>query len=88
MTTRFAFFYLFKEGTAQAVEKAVPDHVSYWKELAPEYYRGGPFADRSGGMIVFSAGDPIEAARIAMGDPFVLEDLHEVRWIKEWVLKP
>lgn len=87
MKKRFAFIYFFKEGTADKVEAAVDPHVRYWKELNPEFYMGGPFTDRSGGMIIFSSDDLLTATETAMNDPFVSEDLHENRWIKEWFIK-
>jgi hypothetical protein len=49
---RYAFFYFMKEDP-QAVRAAVPRHIDYWKALAPADYLGGPFADRSGGLITF-----------------------------------
>ena len=48
---------------------------------------GGPFADRSGGLITFETDDIETATKTAMNDPFVLENLIEDKWIKEWVVE-
>ena len=64
----------------------VPQHISYWHGKSLEGYKGGPFSDRSGGLITFEA-ESIEAATAtAMDDPFVKEDLLENKWVKEWVV--
>jgi hypothetical protein len=49
-------------------------------------YLGGPFADRSGGLITFDSASPAEAERLVADDPFVLEGLIEQPWLKEWNL--
>jgi uncharacterized protein YciI len=48
---------------------------------------GGPFADRSGGLITFEAESTEEATRIIMNDPFVSEDLLEDKWVREWMVE-
>jgi uncharacterized protein YciI len=45
---------------------------------------GGPFADRTGGLISFEASSLPEATALIEQDPFVREDLIEQRWLKEW----
>jgi hypothetical protein len=48
-------------------------------------YEGGPFADKSGGLITFEA-DSVEAAqRIIAADPFVREELLESSVVKQWM---
>jgi uncharacterized protein YciI len=47
---------------------------------------GGPFADRTGGLITFAAASLEDAQDIIMHDPFVREQLIEQRWIKEWLI--
>lgn len=83
MTRLFAFFYLMRDD-ASGSREAVPEHVAYWKGAALEGYRGGPFADRSGGLITFRAADLQEATAIAERDPFVRRGLLRQRWTKEW----
>jgi uncharacterized protein YciI len=49
-------------------------------------YLGGPFGDRSGGLITFETGSANEAERLVANDPFVREDLLEGRWVREWMV--
>jgi len=81
---RFAYFYLMRDGD-ERVRVAVPRHVSYWKELQLGDYAGGPFRDRTGGLITFAAPGRPQAQEIVETDPFVSEDLIESYWLKEWV---
>lgn len=46
---------------------------------------GGPFADRSGGLISFEADSLEHAEGIIAADPFVREDLLESSVVKEWL---
>lgn len=78
------FFYLMKPLPDQ-VRAAVPRHVAYWHSRALPGYAGGPFADRSGGLILFEAESLDAAAKIVSEDPFAAEDLLEHRWLKEWL---
>jgi uncharacterized protein YciI len=66
------------------VSAVAPAHAAYWRALELGGYVGGPFADRSGGLIVFEIGSRDRAARIVAGDPFVREGLVERGWTKEW----
>jgi uncharacterized protein YciI len=59
--------------------------VEYWKTANIQGYMGGPFADRSGGLISFFASSLDEATQIILKDPFILEDLVAEKWIKEWI---
>ncbi len=86
MVKRFLYFYLNKR-EPKKIPQVVPLHVDYWKSLDLEGYTGGPFSDRSGGLIVFEADSMEDATKIAMRDPFVLEDLVEAKWIKEWLIE-
>lgn len=83
MRRSFVFFYLMKPHP-EGMREAVPLHVEYWKSLNLAGYSGGPFADRSGGLIVFDTASVEEATRIVDGDPFVDRDLLQSRWVKEW----
>jgi uncharacterized protein YciI len=82
---RFVYFYFMKKEPAR-IQSVVPAHVTYWRERNLKGYLGGPFADRSGGLITFETESLEEATSIIMNDPFVLEDLIENKWIKEWIL--
>jgi uncharacterized protein YciI len=84
MTKRFAYFYLMKQ-EPEKVQQVVPAHVEYWEKFISQNYLGGPFADRSGGLITFDAEDINEATNIIKNDPFTINDLLESRWVKEWI---
>lgn len=80
---RFLYFY-FNRNKPEKVRQVIPAHVQYWKSVRPKDYMGGPFADRSGGLITFVASNLDEATEVILQDPFILEDLIEQKWIKEW----
>ena len=84
MPKRFAFVYLMKHAPDR-VRETVPSHVEYWRSRNLAGYTGGPFADRSGGLILFNAADLDAATALADADPFVKGDLLEARWLKEWL---
>ena len=81
MKKRFAYFYLMKREPAR-IQATVPAHAAYWKELNLKGYLGGPFADRSGGLITFRAENLEEAKRLIENDPFVQESLLEEKSTK------
>jgi uncharacterized protein len=81
---RFSYFYLMRTAPDR-VRIVAPEHAAYWRKLGQRDYLGGPFADRSGGLITFQAGSVTEAERLVAHDPFVREDLLERRWVKEWI---
>jgi uncharacterized protein YciI len=84
MTAQFVFFYLMRE-SAPELRDAVPAHVAYWRGTGLDGYLGGPFADRSGGLITFRAADARAASAIVERDPFVLRGLLRERYVKEWL---
>lgn len=84
--TRFAFFY-FMRSEPEKIRKNVAAHMAYWKGLALPDYLGGPFADRSGGLISFSAGNAEEADSLVRNDPFITTDLVAQLWLKEWSIE-
>ncbi len=86
MEKRFAFFYFMKKEPAK-IQAFVPLHVDYWKDLKLKGFMGGPFSDRSGGLITFNAESIEEATGFINDDPFVLENLLESQWLKEWVVE-
>jgi uncharacterized protein YciI len=79
----FLYFYVMRDAPSrrQAVAR---EHAAYWKRLGLRGFRGGPFADRSGGLITFEALSDDEAEGFVAGDPFVKQGLLERRYVKEW----
>ena len=84
MTKRFVYFYLMKS-QPDRIRQTVPLHVEYWKSRHLQHYLGGPFADRTGGLISFDADSLDTAETLSTADPFVLHGLIESRWVKEWL---
>lgn len=80
---RFLYFYVMRDAPDR-VRQVAPDHAAYWHDLELRDYLGGPFADRSGGLITFETLSAEEAERLVSDDPFVREDVLEARWVKEW----
>jgi uncharacterized protein YciI len=83
---RFVYFYLMRDAP-ERVRTVAPEHAAYWHGLGLGEYLGGPFADRSGGLITFEVASAQEAERLVADDPFVGEDLLERRWVKEWSIE-
>ncbi len=83
---RFVYFY-FNRTEPEKIRQAVPAHVQYWKTANLQGYMGGPFADRTGGLISFVASNLEDATKIILRDPFILENLIAEKWIKEWILE-
>ena len=81
---RFIYFY-FNRNEPEKIREVVPAHVQYWKTADLKSYAGGPFTDRSGGLISFAAQNLEEAREIILRDPFIQEDLMEQTWVKEWM---
>ena len=52
---RILYFYLMSDALDR-VRAVAPGHAAYWRDLGLGHYLGGPFADRSGGLITFEAG--------------------------------
>lgn len=84
MRPRFAYIY-FMKNDPDGVRAAVPDHVSHWQGLRLDSYLGGPFEDRSGGLITFEAPDDERAQTAVDSDPFVRSGLLERYWLKRWM---
>lgn len=80
---RYAYFYLMRNDP-ERVRSVAPNHVSHWQRLGFAHYLGGPFEDRTGGLITFDANDTAAEGAV-LEDPFVREDLVEVRWLKQWM---
>jgi uncharacterized protein YciI len=80
---RFAYFY-FMKNDPEKIAKNVAAHIKHWKRSALPDYLGGPFSDRSGGLISFSEESPEEAVALVLNDPFIASNLVEQKWLKEW----
>jgi len=83
MSDRFLFVYFMKKRPEQ-IGQVVPQHIAYWHGLDLPGYLGGPFADHSRGSISFEAENSLEAERLVAGDPFVVADLLNESWLKQW----
>jgi uncharacterized protein YciI len=81
---RFVYFY-FNRHIPERIIEVIPAHVRYWQTAHLADYQGGPFADRTGGLIVFAAQGLQQAIDIIRQDPFMSEDLIDNKWIKEWL---
>ena len=68
-------------------EPYLPAHLAYLQELKARgaLVLSGPFADRTGGMVLISAASRAEAESIAEADPLVANqvDTYELR---EWLI--
>lgn len=84
---RFLFFYLMIDDPDR-VHAAASRHVAYWHDRAPQGYLGGPFADRSGGLITFQADSPAEAEQLVDNDPFLRDRLLSRWWFEPWLVEP
>ena len=83
---RFIYLY-FNRNEPEKIRKFVPSHIQYWKAANLQGYLGGPFSDRTGGLISFLASSLEKVSETIQQDPFVLEDLIEQKWIKEWIIE-
>lgn len=80
---RFVYFYLMSN-KPDAIRSVASRHAAYWHEQRLPGYQGGPFEDRSGGLILFSAADESTAATLVAHDPFLKENLLADHWLKVW----
>jgi uncharacterized protein YciI len=77
-------YIYFMKNDPDRVAAVAPEHAAYWHGLELRMYLGGPFADRSGGLISFETDSHDDAAQLVADDPFVREGLVERSWVKEW----
>lgn len=82
---RVSYFYFMKP-EPDRVRVVAAEHADYWRALDLHHYLGGPFADRSGGLITFECGSVEAAKRLVSQDPFTREGLLADYWVKEWEL--
>ncbi len=80
---RCSYIYFMKENPDR-VAAVAPEHAAYWRGPELREYLGGPFADRSGGLISFETDSHDDAAQLVADDPFVREGLVERSWLKQW----
>ena len=80
---RWSYVYFMKDNPDR-VAAVAPKHAAYWRGLGLREYLGGPFADRSGGLISFETDSHDDAAQLVADDPFVREGLVERSWLKDW----
>ena len=83
----FVYFY-FNRNEPEKIRQVVSAHVQYWNTANVKGYMGGPFGDRTGGLISFVASSLQDATEIILQDQFfIVEDLISEKWIKEWILE-
>jgi uncharacterized protein YciI len=80
---RFAYLYFMKDDPDR-IRDTVARHISHWHRRQLPGYLGGPFADRTGGLITFQAENDKQARRAVDTDPFREEGLLEASWLKRW----
>jgi uncharacterized protein YciI len=83
VSPRFAYLYFMKDDPDR-IRATVGRHVAHWQQQRLPGYLGGPFEDRTGGLITFHAEDHKRARRAVDTDPFMQEGLLEARWLKQW----
>lgn len=81
---QFVYLYFMKE-EPERVRAAVPQHAAYWRGLGLPGYQGGPFDDRSGGLVRFDSDTRESAEQMVIGDPFLRADLVSSWWLKVWM---
>jgi uncharacterized protein YciI len=84
VAAQYAYFYLMR-ADAEGVLEAVPEHVAHWRGLRLDDYLGGPFEDRTGGLITFRAEGTSSAEHAVETDPFVSRGLVQASWLKRWL---
>lgn len=62
-----------------------PRHIKYLDELDEQgkIFARGPFADQSGGLVIYQASSYEEALKLAEADPHVVEKVRRLE-LKEW----
>ena len=81
---RAVYVYLLKDDPDR-IRSVAPRHAGYWQGAALPGYQGGPFSDRTGGLVMFDCESNQHATELAASDPFVVEGLVESGWVKEWL---
>lgn len=83
---RFLVLTTFTSAEARMAHR--PAHREYLHELVAQgkLLMAGPFADESGGLIIFEARDEAEVDEIMAKDPFTTGDVFATTEIRPWVL--
>jgi uncharacterized protein len=70
-------------------QKYRQDHLDYLNQLAEQgkIFAKGPFADGSGGMVVYIADSYEEAKKMAENDPYVVNGVRRLD-LREWKIAP
>lgn len=63
-----------------------PAKLAQRRQRLPDYL-GGPFEDRTGGLIIFTAENVERAERAVNADPFIREGLLTAYWLKQWTVE-
>jgi uncharacterized protein YciI len=80
---RIVYFY-FMKNVPQQIAATAPEHAAYWHTQGLTDYSGGPFQDRCGGLITFSADSLSHARHLVSEDPFIQANVLEQFWVKVW----
>ncbi len=78
-------FIYFLGDDIDKVKENLGQHVNYWKEQKFDYYKNGPFADKTGGLIMFSAESHEKAQQVISRDPLLTEKVIKQFLLKEWI---
>ncbi len=83
---RFLVLTTFASAEARMTHR--PAHREYLHEQVAQgkLLMAGPFADDSGGLIIFEAGDEAEVAAIMANDPFTTNGVFATTEIRPWTL--
>lgn len=81
----FMFVY-FLDDDIEKTKKSLGEHITYWKSRKFDYFKNGPFADKSGGLIIFSSGNYDQAQETVADDPLLQGNAIKQYWVKEWVV--
>ncbi len=83
---RFLVLTTFTSAEARMAHR--PAHREYLREQVAQgkLLMAGPFADESGGLIIFEAEDDAEVGEIIANDPFTTEGVFATTEIRPWTL--
>ncbi|MGB3329907.1 MAG: YciI family protein [Thermomicrobiales bacterium] len=83
----FVVTLTFTDDVARRLEVR-PSHRAYLKAMldAGKLVEAGPFADDSGGIVVYDASDEAAVEAILANDPYAPAGIIEHRTIKEWTI--
>ncbi len=80
----YSFIYFLDEDI-EKTKKSLGRHITYWKSRKFDYFKNGPFADKTDGLIIFSSGSYKQAQETVAGDPLLTGEAIKKYWLKEWV---